>query len=121
MVLADKWAAPMLLELEALVVLEAEPVVPVVVLSVLAALTAAMAEMVAALDKERQRESSENRAVTYILAAVEQFAATTTLHLLAVLAVVVLVADPAVLEQLTRVAAVVVLLIPHQEQAVPVS
>ena len=121
MVLADNWEKIMLPELAVLVVQAAEQVVPVVVLSVLAALTAAMAEMVAALDKERQRESSENRAANYILAAVEQFAAMTTLHLLAVLAVVVMAADPAVLEQLTRVAAVVVLLIQPRVLVVPVS
>ena len=119
--LAENWVALLLPELEALVVQEAAQVVPVVVLSVLAALTAVMAEMVAALDKERPRENSENRAATYILAAVEQFAATTMLHLLAALAVVVLVADPEVLEQLTRVAAVVVLLIQHPAMVVPVS
>ena len=108
----------MLPELEALVVQAAAQVVPVVVLSVPVDLTAAMAEMVAALDKDRPRESSENRAVNYILAAVEQFAATTMRHLQEVLAVVVLVEDPAALEQLTRVAAVVVLLIQHPALAV---
>ena len=111
----------MLPELEALVVLVAAPEAPVVVLSVLAALTEEMAEMAAALDRARPPENLVKHLENSTLVAAEQFAATTMLPLPAVLAVVVMVADPAVLEQLTRVAAVVVLLIQHPAPVVLVS
>ena len=111
----------MLLELEALAVLAAAPEVLAVVLSAPAALTAQTVVTAVALDRERLQESLVKHLANSTPVAVEQFAATTTLHLLAVLAVVVMVADPAVLEQLTRVAAVVVLLIQHPALVVLVS